>query len=137
MTESVEPKARILLYSSDHNTRDSVKLALGTKLADDLPELEIFEVATEPEVWRHVDKEHFDLLILDGEANPSGGAGIAFTTKNEYKDPPPVLLLVARVPDAWIATWSKAEAVALMPIDPFKFAKQVEELLRAELAFEN
>jgi hypothetical protein len=41
-----------------------------------------------------------------------------------------VLLLVARVADAWLAAWSRAEGVAALPVDPFELPGQVAELLR-------
>ena len=41
-----------------------------------------------------------------------------------------VLLLVTRVADAWLGTWSRAEALAPYPIDPVELPGQVAELIR-------
>ena len=71
-----------------------------------------------------------DLLILDGEAQPEGGFGLAHQVKEEYEDCPPVLLLVARVADAWLGTWSRAEAISPYPVDPVRLPGQAAELLR-------
>ena len=38
----------ILLYSSNRLTRENVRLALGRKVASDLPEVSVVEVATQP-----------------------------------------------------------------------------------------
>lgn len=122
---------KVLLYSDDRTVRQEVRMALGKRVAADLPEVEIFETATEPAVITALDSGRYDLVILDGEAAPSGGMGIAYRLKDEYSPCPPVLLLVARVADAWLASWSKAEAVAVHPIDPVLFPQQVAELLRA------
>jgi DNA-binding response OmpR family regulator len=81
-----------------------------------------------------MDAGGIDLVILDAEATPSGGMGIAHQLKDEIADCPPVLLLIARVADAWLATWSKAEAVVAYPVDPVRLPTAAAELLRARLS---
>lgn len=135
MTED-QGTARVLLYSDDRAVREQVRLALGKRVAADLPELDVFEVATQPAVLQAMDAGGFDLAILDGEAVPSGGMGLCYQLKNEIEDCPPVLLLVARVADAWLATWSKADAIAAYPLDPVKLPTTVAELLRARRSAE-
>lgn len=133
MSDQTKP-ATVLLYSDDRTVRQEVRLALGTKLAADLPEIEIREVATQPAVLWAMDSGEIDLVILDGEAVPSGGMGLAHQLKDEIANCPPVLLLVARVADAWLATWSKAEAVSPYPIDPVRLPAAAADLLRSRLA---
>nr|WP_300148706.1 response regulator [Propionicimonas sp.] len=128
--------ARVLLYSDDRTTREQVRLALGKRLAADLPELEVDEVATQPVVLQAMDAGGIDLVILDGEATPSGGIGLCHQLKNEISDCPPVLLLVARVADAWLATWSEADAITPFPVDPVRLPAAAADLLRARLAAE-
>jgi DNA-binding response OmpR family regulator len=132
MTE--QTTARVLLYSDDRTTREQVRLTLGKRLAADLPELDVFEVATQPVVLQAMDAGGIDLVILDGEAVPSGGMGLCHQLKNEIENCPPVLLLVARVADAWLATWAEADAVTPYPVDPIRLPAQAAELLRARLA---
>ena len=131
---SEQTTARVLLYSDDRTTREQVRLTLGKRLAADLPELDVFEVATQPVVLQTMDAGGIDLVILDGEAVPSGGMGLCHQLKNEIENCPPVLLLVARVADAWLATWAEADAVAPPPADPVRLPAQAAELLRARLA---
>jgi len=77
----------------------------------------------------HVDgKKKVDLFILDGEAVPEGGMGVARQLKDELFNCPPVLLITGRVQDNWLATWSRAEAVVTHPIDPFTLAKKCAAL---------
>jgi len=71
-----------------------------------------------------------DLVILDGEAVPSGGMGIARSIKDEIYQAPPVLLIVGRAADSWLATWSRAERWVSHPIDPFSLANAAADLLR-------
>ena len=129
-----QQSAKILLYSDDRTTREQVRLALGQRVAADLPDLEIFEVATQPAVLAAVDAGGLDLLILDGEATPSGGMGLAKQLKDEVAQCPPILVLIIRVADAWLATWSRADAAVMYPVDPGRLPAAVAELLRARLA---
>ena len=126
--------ARVLLYSDDRTVREQVRLALGKRVAADLPELDVLEVATQPVVLQTMDAGGIDLVILDAEAVPSGGIGLCHQLKNEIKDCPPVLLLLARVADAWLATWSEADAITPYPVDPVRLPTAAAELLRARLA---
>ena len=92
----------------------------------------ITEIATGPALRQYVDsKKRVDLFILDGEANPEGGIGIARELKDEVFNCPPVLLIAGRPQDSWLATWSRADDVVLHPIDPFTFASKAADLLRS------
>ena len=44
----------------------------------------------------------------------------------------PVLLITGRKEDAWLAAWSRAEAVVTHPIDPFTLAQSAATLLRKQ-----
>ncbi|MCY7395411.1 MAG: hypothetical protein LH468_04500 [Nocardioides sp.] len=124
---------RVLVYSDDVTTRQQVILALGRRPHPELPELEYVEVATEPVVIQNMDAGHIDLVILDGEAAPAGGMGIAKQLKDEIYQCPPVIVLTGRPQDAWLATWSRAEAAVPRPIDPIQLADAVIALLRARV----
>lgn len=124
---------RVLVYSDDANTREQVLLALGTRPHPDLPPVEYVEVATEPMVIEHMDSGAVDLAILDGEAVPAGGLGIARQLKDEIFQCPPVLVLTGRPQDAWLATWSRAEAAVPHPLDPMLLADVAVGLLRGRL----
>ena len=127
-----DPKAalKVLVYSDDVNTRQRVILALGRRPHPDLPELEYVEVATEPVVLQHMDGGQIDLAILDGETAPAGGLGIAKQLKDEIYRCPPIVVLIGRPQDAWLATWSRAEAAVTHPLDPIQLAEAVVSLLR-------
>lgn len=119
--------ARIMVYSDDRTVREQVRLALGKTLAG--RELDLVEIATGPAAINAMDTSEFDLLILDGEAVPYGGMGLCHQLKSEFEDCPPVLILLARVADAWLGTWSEAEAMAPYPLDPVTLPQQVAGLL--------
>jgi CheY-like chemotaxis protein len=128
--DSTPETLRILVYSDDSDTREKVILGLGPRPHPDLPEVEYVEVATEPVVIQNMDAGSIDLAILDGEAVPAGGMGIAKQLKDEIYRCPPILVLIGRPQDAWLATWSRAEAAVPHPVDPIRLAEAVTTLLR-------
>jgi len=132
-TSSSRKSLKVLVYSDDVNTRQQVLLALGTRPHPDLPEFEYVEVATQPVVLQNMDAGGVDLVILDGEAVPAGGMGIAKQLKDEIYQCPPILVLTGRPQDAWLATWSRAEAAVPHPIDPLQLAEAVVGLLREQV----
>ena len=121
---------RILVYSDDANVREQVRLALGKRIHPELPELTYVDVATAPMVIRRVESDDIDLAILDGEATPTGGMGVARQLKDEVADCPPIVVLTGRRDDAWLAKWSRAEAAVPLPIDPIELADAVVGILR-------
>ena len=125
-----EQTHRVVVYSDDAAVRDQVRLALGRRPAPDLGRLEWLECSTGDEVLRAVDDGDVDLVVLDGEAWPTGGLGLAKQMKDELRDCPPVLVLIARRPDAWLATWSQADGVVAHPVDAPELTTVATDLLR-------
>jgi DNA-binding response OmpR family regulator len=122
----------ILVYSSNRLTRENVRLALGRKVASDLPPVSVVEVATQPALLATMDGGGIDLAVLDGEAVP-GGMGLCRQLKDEVVRCPPILVLTGRPDDAWLATWSRADGVVAHPIDPLRLPTAVAQLLRARV----
>ena len=120
----------VLLYSDDVDTRERVKMAIGRRPAPGLPRVEWLECATEPAVIAAVDAGRADVAILDGEATPAGGMGIARQLKDEIYRCPPILVLTGRPEDAWLAAWSRADAAVPHPLDPIVLAQAVADLMR-------
>ena len=123
----------ILLYSSNRLTRENVRLALGRKVASDLPPVSVVEVATQPALVAAMDAGGVDLAILDGEAVP-GGMGLCRQLKDEIPRCPPILVLTGRPDDAWLATWSRADGVVAHPVDPLRLPAAVAQLIRTRAA---
>ncbi|MDO8148847.1 hypothetical protein Q6350_10425 [Isoptericola sp. b515] len=120
---------RVLLYSDDRTVREQVRLAVGPRLGADAPPIEWTETATAPAVTSAVTSGRFDLLVLDGEADKAGGMGLCRQLKNEVYDCPPVVVLTGRPDDAWLASWSLADAVVPRPLDPFAVQRTVADAL--------
>jgi DNA-binding response OmpR family regulator len=133
MTKPAEPTMTVLVYSDDRTTREKVKAAVGRRPAADLPRVEFLECATGPAVLKALDAGVADVVVLDGEAVPTGGLGLARQLKDEIYKCPPVLVLIGRPQDAWLATWSRAEAAVPHPLDPVAVATAVARLMRERM----
>lgn len=121
----------VIIYSDDSSVRRAITLAISPKPAADLAAITIKEFATGPALRSYLDEGNAaDLLILDGEAVPEGGMGIARQVKDEIFNCPPTLVIIGRPADAWLANWSKADGTLLHPIEPLETANQVAKLLR-------
>ena len=130
MTEPAEPTMTVLVYSDDVDTRERVKQAIGRRPAADVPRVTWLECATAAAVISALDKGGVDVAILDGEATPFGGMGIARQAKDEIFQCPPIVVLTGRVTDSWLANWSRAEAAVPHPLDPIELATAVADLMR-------
>src|SRR3954454_23295142 len=120
----------VLLYSDDPAVRDKIRLAIGTRPAADLA-VEFVDASTWEECRILLDKYEIDLMILDGEASPAGGLGIARQTKDEYATPPPVCVVIARAADRWLAAFAQVDATLVFPLDPVTTGQTVAGLLRS------
>jgi DNA-binding response OmpR family regulator len=128
---------KVLLYSDDAKVREHLRLSLGTRPDEALPELSVEEFATAAALIARMDASvkglGVDLVILDGEAVPSGGMGLARQLKDEIYQCPPLLVVTGRAQDGWLATWARADAVVSHPVDPVRLADVAVGLLRARV----
>jgi len=125
---------KVVVFSHDADVRAELRLAIGPRPAPDVPEAEIIEVATAPALFRLLDAGGVDVMVLDGEAQPAGGMGICRQAKDEIFECPPVLLIIGRRDDGWLATWSRADAVVSHPIDPAALDEALAGLMRGRAA---
>jgi len=126
------PGPRILLYSDDVDTRAQVRLAVGRRLRRGAGDIDWVEVATAAAVIATTEAGGLDLLILDGEADKVGGLGLARQLKDEVYLCPPTLVLTGRPQDAWLASWSNADAVVSRPLDPVELHATVTAIVEAQ-----
>ena len=126
----MDQAATVLVYSDNAGVREQVRLAAGRRPAPDVRRVEFLECATQPAVLKALDEGGIDVCVLDGEAVPAGGMGVCRQIKDEIFRCPPVLLLIGRPQDAWLATWSRADAVVTHPVDPAALADSLAGLLR-------
>ncbi len=147
-------QATVLLYSDDPRVRDQMRLAVGTRPAPDL-EIEFVDADTYRECTRILDTYKVDLVVLDGEATPAGGIGIARQLKDEYGreakaggrssgreakaggrntvDAPPTCVVIARAADRWLAAYARVDATLVHPLDPVITGQTIAGLLRKHI----
>jgi DNA-binding response OmpR family regulator len=125
-----ESTLSVVVYSQRDAVRHSVRTAVGRRAGEGLGRIEWIECANYSQVKDQVDSGDIDLLILDGDAQPTGGVGLSRQFKNEITDCPPIIVLVAREQDRWLAAWSQADGVIVLPVDPVATAATVAETLR-------
>jgi hypothetical protein len=121
----------VLVYSNSAEVRAQVRTAVGRRPAPDVGRIEWVECPTQADVVRELDQGGVDLAILDGESQPTGGMGLARQFKYELDECPPIVVLIARRQDGWLASWSLADAVINTPIDPVESASVVADQLRS------
>lgn len=126
----VAERVTVLVYSNSADVRAQVRTAVGRRPAPDTGRIDWVECASNADVRRELDQGGIDVAILDGEAQPTGGMGLAREFKYELDDCPPIVVLIARRQDGWLASWSLADAVINTPIDPVESAAVVAEQLR-------
>lgn len=124
----------VLVYSQHPEVRAEVRTAVGRRAGADLGRIEWVECANYSQVRNLLDAGDIDLAILDGDAQPTGGIGLCRQFKNEITDCPPIIVLLLRVQDKWLASWSQADAVIVRPVDPATAAATVADTLRAHAA---
>ncbi|MDQ2838753.1 MAG: hypothetical protein M3Y42_14875 [Actinomycetota bacterium] len=124
----------VLVYSQHPELRAEVRSAVGRRAGAELGRIEWVECANYSQVRNLLDAGEVDLAILDGDAQPTGGIGLSRQFKNEITDCPPIIVLLLRTQDKWLAAWSQADAVLIRPIDPATAAGTVADTLRAHAA---
>lgn len=99
----------------------------------DGPDTEIIEVRNGPEVVAAVARHQPDLLVVDLQMGSMGGMAVCLELRLEESygklDHVPVLMLLDRRPDVFLARRSQAEGWIVKPLDPIRIRKAVTTLL--------
>ncbi|MGC5627108.1 hypothetical protein ACPYO6_02525 [Georgenia sp. Z1344] len=129
-----EGRLRVLVFSDDSATRREIVSSVGRRPARDVPLVDLVETATAEAVVEAVEAGGIAALVLDAEAAKEGGMSLTRRLKTSVYNCPPVLLMIARPQDRWLATWSEADAVATYPVDPRELQEALSGLLRERLS---
>jgi len=97
------------------------------------PDIEVTEVASGPEVIDAVAYGGVDLVVVDLQMGNMGGMAVCLELRLEesYVDVEhvPVLMLLDRRPDVFLARRSGAEGWLVKPLDPLRLRRAVAALL--------
>jgi DNA-binding response OmpR family regulator len=124
------PPVRVLLVSPDVHARDLMRVAVGS-LERRLGEPLTFLDASDGERGARLGlRERPDAVVADETASRAG----AFSLARDLRGAPdpytgPIVVLLERRQDAWLAGWSGADAWFVKPVDPFELADRLVELL--------
>lgn len=121
---------KVVVASDARWVRDQVKAALVS------PGFEVIEVARGQDVRRVVDEIDPDLVIVDLQIANMGGMAVTIDLRLEESGGRlphmPVLLLLDREADKFLARSSQADAVLVKPFDPGTLRRVVKNLIAAE-----
>ena len=97
------------------------------------PDVEVRSVTSGPEVVSFVAEESPDLVIVDMQMGNMGGMAVTLELRLQESydaiDHIPVLMLLDRRPDVFLARRSGAEGWIVKPLDPLRLRRAVAALL--------
>lgn len=122
---------KILLVADHSSVAAQVRTAVdGTAGAD------VFQVSMPYRALALLDEgERYDVVVADNDTHPTGGLALCREVKARGqmgRDMPPVLLLLARPQDKWLANWAQADAYVLKPADPFDLREALEAIVAGQ-----
>jgi len=120
----------VLIAADSKGVRDEVRSVLGTR------EYTVREVTSGPFVVAAVKEHTPDLLVCDFQIGNMGGMAITLELRTEESggrlDHVPVLLLLDRRPDVFMARRSEADGFLVKPLDPIRLRRAIASILDGE-----
>lgn len=120
------------------NQDPAVSAQVANALLDE-GEVQLLEVRTPRRALAVLDDDGavstWDLVLADADTAPEGGFSLSREVKARGRmdrDVPPVVLLIARDQDKFLAKWSEADAFVVKPADPFDLHAVVTAVLAGE-----
>jgi CheY-like chemotaxis protein len=107
----------------------------------DGPGVEIREVRSGPEVIASVREDPADLVVVDLQMGNMGGMAVCLELRlqESYGDLPhiPVLMLLDRRPDVFLARRSGAEGWLVKPLDPLRVRRAIRTIIAGGQFFDD
>jgi DNA-binding response OmpR family regulator len=119
--------ADVLIASDSKNVRDEVRSVLGAR------DYAVREVTSGPQVVAEVLERTPDLLVCDYQIGSMGGMAITWELRLEESggrmDHVPVLLLLDRRADVFLARRSGGDGFLVKPLDPIRLRRAITAIL--------
>ena len=119
---------KVLLVASDPRVRERLRLALE-RLELTGEEVEFIEVSDGNAAVALAEARHPDLVVVEVGVTPYGAFGITRDIKASPETNCPVIIVLERPQDEWLARWAGADALVNRPIDPFALAQVARRLV--------
>ena len=121
---------RVLLVSPDVSARDLMRVAVGS-LERRLGESLSFLDAPDGEQGAAIGlRERPDAVVAEEIASRAGAFSLARDLRGASEPfRGPIVVLLERRQDEWLARWSGADAWFVKPVDPFELADRLVELM--------
>jgi CheY-like chemotaxis protein len=121
---------KVLLVASDQRVRERLRLALERlEGGDPADEVQFLETGDGNDAMALVEARHPDLVVVEVGVTPYGAFGVARDVKASPETACPVIVVLERRQDDWLARWSGADALVNRPVDPFALAKVARRLI--------
>jgi DNA-binding response OmpR family regulator len=123
---------KVLLVSPEAEARDLLRISIGSierRLGGPVSFLE----AQDGEQGARIGlRERPDAVVADEIASRAGAFSLARDLRGaEEPYRGPIVIVLERKHDAWLARWSGADAWLVRPVDPFELADRLVELIQA------
>lgn len=123
------PVARILIVSDEARLRDEVRAVLG-------PDDQVVEVSEGAGVRAVVRAQPVNLMVVDLQVGNMGGMAVCLDLRLEESGGRlahvPVLMLLDRRADVFLARRSGAEGFLVKPLDPIRLRRAIGAVLSGE-----
>jgi DNA-binding response OmpR family regulator len=128
-TPTREHRVHVLIVTSGSQVTRQVLTALA-----DGPSVSYDEVWSPQRALALLDEGEtaYDIVVADNDTTPTGGFYLVREMKARVRmgqAMPPVVLLVAREQDDYLARWAETDAWVLKPVDSFDLAEAIEALV--------
>jgi CheY-like chemotaxis protein len=118
----------ILLVAATPHERERLRLALE-RLEATGEEVQFLEADNGNDALALAEARHPDLVVVEIGVTPYGGFGLTRDLKALPELSCPVVVILERLQDEWLARWSGADALVNRPVDPFALAQVATKLL--------
>ncbi len=118
----------VVVASDEEWVREDVRAVLSAR-----PDVSVREVTSGPAVLAAAQRAHPDLVVLDFQIGNMGAAAVCLDLRLEEGagrlDHVPVLMLLDRRADVFLARRADADGWLVKPLDPIRLRRAVGELL--------